>query len=220
MKLSKRLKAILDLVPQDSVLVDIGTDHGWLIVEALKQKKVSKAYALDIAPKPLDQARKNVNMFGFDPYVSFQLRDGLEGFNEDADCYVIAGMGAETIYGIIKGYKFKNNDTIIVQSNTKVAWLRAILAHEGFLIFDEVFFVDKGIPTFIMKLKLHEPHTLDEVSKWVGPVLKNKYETEYLSHINGRIQHLDKIKHHDVDLAKEYDVLKRYTEQIEKGVIS
>lgn len=211
MKLSNRLQAVLDLVPEGSVLADIGTDHGLLIVQALLTAKANFAYALDIAQKPLDSARKNVIHFGLEDKVSLELRNGLEGFTGNANCFVIAGMGAETILGIIKNYAFSKDAVIILQSNTKLAWLRSELASLEFEIIDEVFLIDKKIPTTIMKLMKRKPHnllTLEDV--WIGPILKKQNKQEYTSYLESRLEHLDTIKHHDELLRIEYMTIKNY----------
>lgn len=211
MKLSRRLQAILDLVPEDAILADIGTDHGLLIVKALLDKKVSYAYALDIAQKPLDSARSNVEHYGLQSQVSLELRNGLEGFQGDANCFVVAGMGAETILGIITNYSFSNEDVIILQSNTKIPFMRESLVSLGFQIIDEVFLVDKRIPTTIIKCTYkRSTSVLDDVDVWIGPVLRNKNELEHQTYLNHRMNHLERIKHHDALLNKEYTIIKTY----------
>ena len=44
MKLSSRLQAIADFVPQNSIVGDIGTDHGY-IPAYLIEKGISKGYS-------------------------------------------------------------------------------------------------------------------------------------------------------------------------------
>lgn len=211
MKLSNRLQAILDLVPQGSRLADIGTDHGHLIVRALLDNKVNYAYALDIAEKPLNQAKNNIEQYKLIDRSHCELRNGLEGFQGDANCFVIAGMGAETILGIINGYTFKNHDILIIQSNTKVPWLRTELSMRGFKIVDEVFLIDKKIPTFIMKCEVvGYSQNLDLTQKWVGPVLMKSVSDIYIDHLDSRIAHLKKIKQHDPELDEEYTVLSNF----------
>ncbi|MDE8185730.1 tRNA (adenine(22)-N(1))-methyltransferase TrmK, partial [Erysipelothrix rhusiopathiae] len=81
-------------------VADVGTDHGLLLIKAIQEHKAIMGYGLDIAEKPLQQARDNVERFGFHDKIELHLGNGLEGFKGDADCFVIAGMGAETIWSI------------------------------------------------------------------------------------------------------------------------
>ena len=211
MKLSDRLQAVLDLVPEGSVLADIGTDHGLLIVQALLTQKVTFAYALDIAKKPLESAKNNIIHFGLEDKTSLQLRNGLEGFSDKANCFVVAGMGAETILGIIKDYPFDEDSVIILQSNTKLAWLRSELISTGFDIIDEIFLIDKKIPTTIMKVvKRKASIQLSLVDIWIGPILKSSNNIAYLEHLKGRMEHLERIMHHDELLKIEYTTIKKF----------
>ncbi len=55
-RLGKRLQAIHDLVDKDSVVADIGCDHGLLCIALLESGTAKKAYACDIAASPLKRA--------------------------------------------------------------------------------------------------------------------------------------------------------------------
>ena len=59
MELSKRLNFIIDNIENSSVLADIGTDHGYIPLYAVKNGLCSKALAIDINKDPLDKARLN-----------------------------------------------------------------------------------------------------------------------------------------------------------------
>lgn len=56
---SKRLQAIVDWI-DGTILADIGCDHAYVAIEAIRQKKVLKAYACDIAQGPLNNAKKQL----------------------------------------------------------------------------------------------------------------------------------------------------------------
>lgn len=209
MKLTKRLSALYDLIPQDSVLVDIGTDHGYLVIQAVKNNKVRHAYGLDIGVGPLNQAKQNVLHYGLENNITLMLLDGLKGFNADANCYVIAGMGAETIYSIISNKEFKEEDTILIQSNTKNPWLRKKLSEHGFSIKDEIFLVERNKPVFIMSVMLgSQKLTQEEII--LGPILMNLENEAYYNYLVDRLNHLEVIKQHrDVDQI-EIDSIKYY----------
>lgn len=206
MKLSKRLQAILEMIPQDSILADIGTDHGLLMIKAIKDQKVSFAYGLDINPLPLKQAHDNVVRFAYENKIQLILSDGLKEFEGKANCFVFAGMGTETILEIIKAYKFRSEDSLIVQSNTKIALLREKMNHLGFKIVDEMFLMDKSIPTFIIKfIKKEEILTPEDII--LGPVLRSSQNPIYEAYLNGREKHLENIKKFDDNLNHEYQCI-------------
>lgn len=204
MNLSKRLEGLYDLIPQDSILVDIGTDHGLLLIKAVVSGRSRYAYGLDINELPLQQAHDNVVRFGCEERVSLVLSDGLQSFNETGDCFVLAGMGAETIWGIIDYYEFDNDDTIIVQSNTKHYWFRKTATQAGFDIVDEVFMFDNEKPVFIIVLKKSGQKTYSERELRLGPLLIQKKTKDYMNYLAMRYTHLEKIKHNRHDLELEF----------------
>lgn len=215
MKLSNRLTEIFNLIPEQAYVADIGTDHGLLLIKAIQENKAVKGYGLDIAEKPLQQARENVERFGYQDSIDLHLGNGLEGFKGFANCFVIAGMGAETIWSIISNYKFNENDTIIIQSNTKNAWLRKTVTEQGFAITDERFLMERQIPVFIMVLKISKKkiHALTQEDVLIGPVLKQNITGEYLDYLTNRANHLYSIKSHNIDLETEYNTIRNILEK-------
>ena len=59
-----RLKKICDLVDENSIVADIGTDHGYIPIELLKSEKINYAILSDINKGPLENARKEIERQG------------------------------------------------------------------------------------------------------------------------------------------------------------
>ena len=55
MQLSKRLSAVAEFVTPGGCLVDVGTDHGYVPIALLEQKKISSAIAMDVNRGPLER---------------------------------------------------------------------------------------------------------------------------------------------------------------------
>lgn len=182
MNLSKRLNHIINLIDPCEVLVDIGTDHGYVLIDAIKKNKCNKAYGLDIASGPLSFAKNNIEEHGLENQIELMKLNGLIGFTHDADTFVIAGMGYETIINILSNYKFNSTQTIIVQSNTKQYDFRKELNKLNFKIIDEVFFYDNKKPVTILKLKL-EDEKLSDYEYFIGPILKDSVNIEYVNYL-------------------------------------
>ncbi|CAM3572550.1 class I SAM-dependent methyltransferase [Erysipelothrix urinaevulpis] len=210
-KISNRLQAIGALVPDGSVLVDIGTDHGLLMLHLLEEEKIQFAYGLDIAKEPLESAAQNLKAYPmYSDKVHLILSDGLKSFDNDANCFVMAGMGGETIRDIIQAYDFKANDTLIIQANSKLFLLRKFLNRHNFDIIDEVFIEDNGkYYTFIKAIK-DNCGGLSEESLVLGPVLTEKKEPLYLDYLNQRQKHLQTITQFNKEVKHEYDIIKKY----------
>lgn len=97
---SKRLQAIVDWI-DGTILADIGCDHAYVAIEAIRQKKVLKAYACDIAQGPLNNAKKTIEELGLQDKIECVLMDGISGLSSEVDFVVIAGMGSKTIEMIL-----------------------------------------------------------------------------------------------------------------------
>ena len=138
--LSERLSAIAESLPDHAVVCDVGSDHGDLPLSLLQMKKSPRVIVTDLNPLPLSRAKKNIENAGYLELAQFVLTDGIEEVIPfDPDVFVIAGMGGETIAGILDralsrlcvGMRF------VLQPMTKVSVLREFLYENGFLIQNE-----------------------------------------------------------------------------------
>lgn len=139
MKLNKRLEAIYNLIDDDAIVADIGCDHALLACSLVLNRKCNKVYACDVNPRPLKGAMATIKGFNLDNYIIGILSDGLDKVPDDADTYVIAGMGYDTVAGILlKGKKkLTSNKKIIVQINKDVFKLRKFIDENNCCIIKE-----------------------------------------------------------------------------------
>ena len=77
MQLSKRLSAVAEFVTPGGCLVDVGTDHGYVPIALLEQKKISSAIAMDVNRGPLERAREHIAQYQMGDYIETRLSDGL-----------------------------------------------------------------------------------------------------------------------------------------------
>ena len=119
--LSPRLAAVLSCVEKCGVLADIGTDHAYLPIEAVRAGLCKCAIACDVSVGPLKIAARNIRAAGFcgasesasesaswqtHGQIETRLGDGLAPLEEnEADCIVIAGMGGMKIIEILTAKK-------------------------------------------------------------------------------------------------------------------
>jgi len=146
MELSPRLALVARLIPPGSRVCDVGTDHGRLPVYLLERGMCVSAIATDLNPEPLACSRRTAELAGVSG-ISFRLADGLDGVApHEVDTVVMAGMGGETIAGIIErapwlcapGYH------LILQPQSKVPDLMAALAHGGYCVQNQHLAEDAG----------------------------------------------------------------------------
>lgn len=126
-----------DFVRQNARLADIGTDHAYLPLWLCLNGTCPSAVAADINPEPLARGQAAIKAFNAEKLVSAQLSDGLENIAEnEADDFVLAGMGGELIANILDNCSYaKNSDKhFILQPMTKSEALIKYLFDNGFEI--------------------------------------------------------------------------------------
>ena len=136
-----RIETILDCVAAagGGVLADIGTDHAFIPIEAIKRNLTKKAIACDIAPGPLEIGKRNVVKESLDGHIELRLGDGLQPILKgEADVIVIAGMGGLRMLGIIEeGLKKICCASLILQPQHDTSKLRRGLYGLGIKIHSE-----------------------------------------------------------------------------------
>ena len=85
MRISKRIREIEKLIPEGSIVADIGCDHAYLSTLAVLHGKAIKCYACDIAQGPLENAKKTIRDMNCEDRVFPVLSNGLEKVPQDAD---------------------------------------------------------------------------------------------------------------------------------------
>ena len=63
-KLSNRLLAVASFVTDGNILADIGTDHGYIPIFLVQEKRIPGAIAMDINAGPLERAKEHIDMYG------------------------------------------------------------------------------------------------------------------------------------------------------------
>lgn len=174
MNLSKRLKTIADMIPDESHVIDVGCDHGLLSIYLVKEKKCTSV-ATDINEKALNNAKTNIKKYKIQN-IETKLTDGLDNIDiNDDDYIVLAGMGTTTIKHILENKKLSSN--LIISSNNQLKELRCFMISIGYLIIDEKFVVDHQKKYVIIKFqKGHKKYS--KIDLKYGPIVR--HDTEYL----------------------------------------
>ena len=147
LKLPDRLAAIAGYIDEGSAVADIGTDHGFLPVYLAQNGLSRNIIASDISSSSLGSARRTAQKYGVAHMISFIAAPGLSCVGEKgADTIIIAGVGGETIAGILADAPWtnKHNVKLILQPQTKTAGLCAWLRENGYVISDAKLTRDNG----------------------------------------------------------------------------
>ncbi len=138
--LSARLSAIAESLPRGGMICDVGSDHGLLPLFLLEKGYCKSAIVTDLNPLPLKRAEHTLSQAGFSDRCQFILTDGIsEILLQKPSAFVIAGMGGETIAGILERAKDRilPETYFALQPMTRPHLLRRFLYENGFRITGE-----------------------------------------------------------------------------------
>ena len=135
-KISDRLKTAASLIREGAVLADVGTDHGYVPIYLLEQKKIKSAIAMDINKGPLERAREHIHLYGMDAYIQTRLSDGVAALEKgEADSILVAGMGGGLVIHILEEGKdiCQAAGELILQPQSELCSVREYLAENGYV---------------------------------------------------------------------------------------
>lgn len=172
MILTERLSLVATMVDKGAVVADLGTDHGYLPVYLVKKGICSSAIACDINKGPLEKGRQNIALNHLEDKIETRLSDGLENIKpNEADTFIIAGMGADVIIHIISSCPFilDQSYTLIIQPMSKYYVLIEWLYKKGFNICkQECTHEGKRHYTVIKAVYSGEEKNLSPVDTYIG----------------------------------------------------
>lgn len=135
MVFSKRMEALADLCQGARRVIDVGCDHAQLCALLVTKYGVEHAFASDIRPGPLENARRTIAELGLESRITPVLSDGLDAFGPgDGDTVIIAGMGGEEMTLILSRAPWAgdNGGQVVLQPMTNIPKLRQWLAENGY----------------------------------------------------------------------------------------
>lgn len=194
MELSKRLLKVASMVTEGNVLVDVGTDHGFLPIYLIKQKKIPKALAMDVNEGPLARAREHIREYGLEDFIKTRLSNGLQKMKTgEGETLVLAGMGGGLMLRILEEGKevTASLKEFILQPQSEIGMVRKELELRGFCVVDEDMVLEDGKFYPIMKLVFGKDSYEKEIEYQYGrlllrekhPVLKQFLEKEKATYL-------------------------------------
>ncbi len=186
---SHRLQTALDLVRPTDVLVDVGTDHGYLALAAIQQDIAQTVIATDNKIGPLAQARKNIEGRPESSRIILKQGDGLAFLTEPYDTIVIAGMGGSLMARILSEVPLNTVKQIVLQPSKYPEQVRQWASDHRFTIEEERFIEDAGM--FYVTLSLVPKRTSLSVSEVLyGPCLLQEKSPLYRTYLEQEFAYL------------------------------
>lgn len=212
LKLSNRLSLCAEMITDGSKIADIGTDHAYIPIWLALNSKIKSALACDIRIGPLENASKNIAMYGLENIIKTRLSDGLLNVGEDeADEIIIAGMGGNIISNILSSctWKSKKDKIFILQPMKYEERLREFLAENGYRIEKEKATVCSGKVYTAMKVTYTGiPQKIENYEKYIGKLSENYSYPAAQAYIRKQIKnlknHLKGAESDNLDSMQEY----------------
>ena len=193
-KLSKRLKIIFDMVPK-SVVADIGSDHGKLMIALVEAGIVNKGYAVENKEGPFERLRSNLIRYHVNDKITPLFSDGIKDITRDVETIVIAGMGGTNIVNILKAHpeKLVRVQTIIIDAHTAVPLARKEICQMGYAIADEQIVKEDDIFYEIIKFIKADKAIISDEDLEFGPILRQEKSATFKEKYQNRIYEIDSI---------------------------
>lgn len=143
-QLPKRLETIIERMPTSGCLADIGCDHAYVAIEAVRRGRAARALACDVRKGPLQQAAEHILCAGLAGKIETRLSDGLEQVAPgEADTVVVAGMGGPLMERILQG-RLEDFAHFVLSPQSEIPHFRRFLLAEGMQIDEETMLIDEG----------------------------------------------------------------------------
>ncbi|MDR7857135.1 class I SAM-dependent methyltransferase [Tissierella sp.] len=227
MKLSNRMMSIARLVPNNSIVGDIGTDHGFVPAYLIENNISKKVIGTDISKGSLDKIIEYVKELGFEDRIDTRLGDGLEVIKPyEVDTVIIAGMGGLLIRDILEKSK-KVSDSIInfiLQPMVATKELREYLISNNFEIIKEELIKEDNKYYELIYAKKGKSFVEKEIYYEISPILISDKHPLLREFIEFKINSSENIKEElqgiDTEKSKERymelaNLIKEYKEVLE-----
>ena len=115
--MDKRLLKIAEITGCVNTVMDIGTDHGYLPVYLIENKKVQSAIVSDVSLESLNTANRLIHSLGLSDKIESREGGGFSILHDEdeIDVAIIAGMGGNLIASILE-----DADSLIRQKNIRL----------------------------------------------------------------------------------------------------
>ena len=181
-KLSKRLRAIVNFCDKNKIIADIGTDHGFVPNFLYEEDYNRKIIATDISLNSLNKAIEFSELRGNKGKIEHIVCNGLEKI-PPVDQIIIAGMGGILISKILDRdfEKARQAEKLILQPMQQVDYLRKFLYDKGFKILDEkiVFEDNKFFHIIVANYKAIKEEYRD-IDLKVSKLLRNRKDKDLI----------------------------------------
>ena len=188
-----RIDLLASLAKNSNCVLDVGCDHAFVLIKAIKKYGCKSGIASDINDGPLKCAYDNISHNNLLDKIEIVKSDGLKNINSNFDTLIIAGMGGNLIKDILSnGMSKLDNQLLILEPNNDKYCVRKFLMDNGFKIIDEyaIFDTSKYYEIIIAKKGLA---SYSDFELKYGPTLILKKENDFLNFYKNKAKMLEDV---------------------------
>ena len=168
MKLTRRLRRIVDLCPKLERWADVGCDHGRTSCALILEEKAQTVFAADISAPSLAKAGELAKLIGIEEKIQLRLGDGLSPLREDSvEGVVLSGMGGPLILDIFHAEPevLASLKYMVISPQKYPERVRKFLNENGWFIEKEAMVEEQGkyYPVFAVRKGTDEIYTEEEL---------------------------------------------------------
>ncbi len=181
MELSERLQGVIRLVPACRTVCDVGCDHGYVAISLVRDGIAKRVIAMDVNAGPLEQARRNAELYGVTDRMDFRLSDGLgKVMPGESEAFLCAGMGGRLMVRIMTEGRavMEHMQGAVLQPQSEPELVRRYVYEAGWHIVKEdmVFEQDGDAPDEgkyypMMYIEPGQAPMPEEAALYYGPIL-------------------------------------------------
>jgi len=212
--ISNRLKTIASFVPNNTNVADIGSDHGYLLMQLFDGGHTGFLLGVENKKGPFEALKFNVNKNKYKNKINISCSDGLNDVTNDYSTIVIAGMGADNIIEIVNQNinKLAFINHFIIDSHTKTIEIRHFFVNLGYKIDEEVILLEDNV--FYEIIRFSKGNELySELDYKYGPLLRKNKTPVFINYYRQQIEKIsDILLNIDSDSKRKNELLNNLIE--------
>ncbi|MDR2821823.1 MAG: tRNA (adenine(22)-N(1))-methyltransferase TrmK [Mycoplasmataceae bacterium] len=171
--LSTRLSAIIKRIKKNNnIIIDVGSDHSYTAINALKYANTEFVYNIEKNNAPLQQGIKNLTRANLLSKTENIIADGLstDKITRKIDYCIISGLGGNTIVNILTNCKVKNINEYILVANDHPEKIRAFLKNTKQKVSYEEMILENNIYYSLIQVSLKGKTIKNSTDVLFGPI--------------------------------------------------
>ncbi|CAD2076052.1 tRNA (adenine(22)-N(1))-methyltransferase [Phocicoccus pinnipedialis] len=182
---------------QGNTLLDVGSDHAYLAIYAVKNDIVKTAICGEVVKGPYENSLKNVKINALSEKIDVRLGSGLLVLeSETVDSITICGMGGPLIADIIEeGFdQLINKPRFILSANTFAEPIRRVLVERGYYVVDETIVKDEKKDLYYETIVMdYGQKEYSEEELYFGPINLEKRSDMFIERLAGEEEHIKNV---------------------------